>query len=96
MTPDKRRAMLVYLRDYIDNRMQACGAMVAGLDEAGRADRGAAWLQEQKTCHALHLIMACLLAEYDQGLTGQHGVPRAVTSIISAGESAYSQKVNRT
>jgi hypothetical protein len=87
--PDKRRAMLVYLRDLVDHRMRTCGSISAGFREAGDMAGAERYAREQTDWHAVFLIIACLVAEYDEGQTGKYGVARSVTNIISAGAGAY-------
>ena len=87
--PDKRRAMIVFLRDFLDFKMQAVGSMIIGLRESGRHDLAEKYLRDHQIFEALFLQQSMILKEHEDGIFGKYGVPRAVTNIISAGESAY-------
>ena len=87
--PDKRRAMMVYLRDIVDRQMRNVGSMAQGVRESGDDARADIYLSEQRDWQGIFNIMAAVVVEYDEGKTGKYGLSKGITNIISAGESAY-------
>jgi hypothetical protein len=88
-TPDKRRAMLVDLRDLVDGKVQhemACAQVLLANGDGAAAD---ARIRASMDWHAVFMMLGSLLAEYEEGQTGKYGVSRSVTNIISAGAGAY-------
>ncbi len=86
---DKRRAMLIYLRDLADGRAGYEAGASQVLRETGDVQAADDRARAALDWHAIYLMLACILSEYEQGQKGQYGVPKAVTNILSAGAGAY-------
>ena len=86
---DKRHAMVRDLCNLIDSEMQSCGGMAQGLRYLGSDESAKYWFDKQAKYSAIRFMVEAVLLEYESGQTGKYGIPRSVTNIISAGESAY-------